>query len=191
MYAPELVTAPATAPVSLSEAKEHLRVVGTDDDAKIEALIAAAAQHLDGWQGVLGMAIGEQTWAQEFDEFRSSLPLPLSPVMSIESVTWKDDGGDVQTVAAADYTLLRDGGGTGRVAFRKGFEFPTGLADRQAVRVEYVAGHETPPAPIKAAILLLIGHWFENREQVVIGTITSSLPFAVEALIASYRRINL
>lgn len=40
---------------------------------------------------------------------------------------------------------------------------------------------------ITTAILLLIGHWYANRESVVIGTIVSEVPMAVEALLAPYR----
>ncbi|MCU5775226.1 head-tail connector protein [Winslowiella arboricola] len=40
---------------------------------------------------------------------------------------------------------------------------------------------------IRAAMLLLIGHWYSNREAVVIGQATSEVPFAVEALLQPYR----
>lgn len=43
------------------------------------------------------------------------------------------------------------------------------------------------PAPIIGAMKLLIGHWFENREDVVTGTITSSLKRAVDTLLGPYR----
>lgn len=44
---------------------------------------------------------------------------------------------------------------------------------------------------ITTAMLLLIGHWFENRESVVVGTITSELPMAVQALISPYRHFHI
>ncbi|MCU6671165.1 head-tail connector protein [Enterobacteriaceae bacterium H4N4] len=40
---------------------------------------------------------------------------------------------------------------------------------------------------VKAAMLLLIGHWYANREAVNINNITSAVPFAVEALLQPYR----
>lgn len=40
---------------------------------------------------------------------------------------------------------------------------------------------------VKAAMLLLIGHWYENRESVAIGDTAVAIPFAVEALLQPYR----
>ncbi|GJK86863.1 MULTISPECIES: head-tail connector protein [Citrobacter] len=40
---------------------------------------------------------------------------------------------------------------------------------------------------VKAAILLLVGHWYANREAVNIGNITTEIPFTVEALLQPYR----
>lgn len=60
---PVLVTAPVATAISLAEAKAHLRIDHADDDAMIEALIAAATAHLDGWRGVLGRCIMSQTWS--------------------------------------------------------------------------------------------------------------------------------
>jgi hypothetical protein len=40
---------------------------------------------------------------------------------------------------------------------------------------------------VKAAMLLLIGNWYENRESVVIGDTAVAVPFAVEALLQPYR----
>ncbi|HHQ6553286.1 TPA: head-tail connector protein [Serratia fonticola] len=40
---------------------------------------------------------------------------------------------------------------------------------------------------VVSAMLLLIGHWYANRETVNIGNITSELPFATTALLQPYR----
>jgi uncharacterized phiE125 gp8 family phage protein len=66
---PVLVTPPVAAPVSLAEAKAHLRVDFDDEDALISGLIDAATQHLDGWSGVLGRALMPQTWEMSLDRF--------------------------------------------------------------------------------------------------------------------------
>ncbi|EPL9735169.1 head-tail connector protein [Citrobacter freundii] len=41
---------------------------------------------------------------------------------------------------------------------------------------------------IKLALMLLVSHWYENREPVNIGNITSTLPFGVQALLGAYRK---
>ena len=40
---------------------------------------------------------------------------------------------------------------------------------------------------VKAAMLLLIGHWYANRETVSVGQTVAEVPFAVEALLQPYR----
>lgn len=203
MHRPVLVTPPAITPVSLAEAKLHLRVDHSDEDTLIEGLIRAATEYLDGWTGILGQCLVEQTWRQDFDALASCLPLPLGPVLSITSVTV--DGSPIDSSA---YVLRSDSGGRTYVEF-------DGVTVSGPVSVTYQAGYETTPEvpevpgdgeedpstpavpakstvpePLKVAILLLAGHWYQNREATTEAGV-NMLPFAVDALIAPYRRIGL
>lgn len=195
MHRPVLVTAPDMLPVSLDEAKLRLRVDHADDDALIEGLIRAATEHLDGWNGILGRCLVEQEWRQDFDLFAACLPLPFGPVISIASVTVAGS-----PVDNGSYALRTDAGGHVRVEF-------DGLSASGATSIIYKAGYptipevsgdgitpaipakSTVPDPIKVAILLLVGHWFQYREAVTSVSI-NELPFAVNALIAPYRRVG-
>lgn len=197
MLAPVLITPPAMLPVSLAEAKAHLRVDHTDDDSLIGGLIAAATDHLDGWTGILGRCLVEQTWRQDFAAFATCLSLPLGPVISISNVTV---GG--VTVDDSDYALLTDAGGRSRV------EIAHIASGPGAVSVTYKAGYatipevpangadpaipaqSTVPAALKVAIMLLVGSWYANREIIVVGATVENLPFAVDALIAPFRRVG-
>ena len=214
MRSPVLVTPPAMLPVSLEDAKAHLRVAmyGTDgtmldgdDDTLIEAYIKAAVSHLDGWTGILGRCLVEQTWSMDFDGFCSELKLPLGPVIEIVSITWRNDEGQLATVDPDEY-LLR-GGDNAR--FRNAYTFPTGLYESDPVTVTWKAGYVTTPAvladpdavppveaapakstvpdAIKVAILLMVGHWYEHRTTVEDGNF-QELPFATNALLSTYRR---
>src|SRR5690606_10673336 len=69
MHRPVRVTPPAIQPVTLAEAKLHLRVDHDDEDALISNLIQAATGHLDGWTGILGHCLVEQVWRQDHDRF--------------------------------------------------------------------------------------------------------------------------
>lgn len=195
MYAPTLIVAPAIRPVTVDEAKTHLRVDYAEEDDLIGTFIDAASAHLDGWSGLLGRALVEQTWKQEFDCFERCLRLSLAPVISIESVTWRDADGQISTVADTNYLLRTDASGS-YVRFDDGYTFPTGLHESAAVAVTYVAGYpntegDTPastvPAALKAAILLMVAHWFNNREAVSADGL-SEVPASAHALIAPYRR---
>lgn len=203
MYRPVLVTAPTITPVSLVEVKAHcLRGDATiDHDAYLTALIAAATAHLDGWTGILGRCLVEQTWRQDFDCFWRAFRLPLYPVISITSLKYDDTEGVERTVDAANHRLLDDDLGS-YLKLVDAYDVPATMQDGGSphVRIAYKAGHAIAdgtaavPQAIKHAMLLLIEHWFNNRGAVVVGGISSAsatpLPMAVDALVAPYRRIK-
>ena len=192
MHRPVLVTAPSEPPVTRDELKAHLRVDGTEDDSTIDVYSAAAVAHLDGYSGILGQAMVEQTWRQNFDALAQCLRLPL-PASAISSVKMQASDGTISTVASSEYALQHDELGS-FVCFKDSYSFPSDLYQTKAVAVEFVAGFGAAaavPAAIKAAIFLLVGHWYANREAVNVGNITTALPFAVDALLAPYRRVGL
>lgn len=165
-YEPILVAAPAVLPVSREECKLHLRVDGTDEDGLIDIYLAAAVAHLDGENGWLGRGIVAQTWSQQFDAFERSILLGLAPVTSIVSVVYEDADGVDQTVAAEQYELI-NGGSAPEVRFVEDFSFPTVSDDLPVLTITFVSGYGNDtdvPASIKAAILLMVGDMFQNRE---------------------------
>lgn len=84
----ELLVPPGDAVVTLSEAKDHLRVLHDDEDALIASLIETATAYLDGLDGVLGRALGPQTWRAVFLEGSCTDRLPIGPIVSrLEPVT--------------------------------------------------------------------------------------------------------
>lgn len=192
MHRPVLITPPAAPVVTLEEAKAHLRVDHAADDALIEGLIGAATGHLDGWTGVLGRCLVEQTWRQEYDGFARDLHLPLGPVIAATSVTWRSAAGTLATVSPSAYDLRTDAGGRSCVRFDAGYSFPTGLHESRAVAVTYRTGHEAVgvPAPLRAAVLLMVGDLYAFRESGGSGTVAFSSPtsLTVNNLIAPYRR---
>lgn len=193
MLRPVLVTPPATTPVSLVEAKAHCRVEGADSDAVLTAMIAAAVEHLDGWAGILGRALVTQTWRQDFRIFGSRMRLPVGPVASLSGVKHFDASNIEQTIDPSVYVMATDATGS-YVELAAGKSWPATYDRSDAVRVTYVAGSDAAdvPASIKAAILLLVGAWFENREETAIGVSVAPLPrsVGVNALLAPYRRVG-
>ena len=74
--------------------------------------------------------------------------------------------------------------------FKINFAFPQTQVQGPNVSVTFVAGYASVPTPIVQAMLLLIGHWYQNRETANANPVTS-LPLAFEALITPYRRVGL
>ena len=199
MHRPVLITSPVIQPVTLAEAKLHLRVDHNDEDALIQSLIRAATEHLDGWTGILGRCLVEQVWRQDHDRFARQMIIPLGPADTAQSITWRDPAGQLGTVPSGSYDLRTDEAGNAIIRFDADYIFPTNLHESRAIAITFKAGYETnsgPPAtskvpdPLKVAILLLVGHWYQNREAVSAAGM-AYLPFAVEALIAPYRRMQL
>lgn len=192
MLAPRRTIAPAQSLLSLADAKAHLRVDHSDDDAVISGLIEAATAHLDGYGGTLGLALLTQTWAVEFPTFRNRLDIPLGPVQSA-TIQYYDSTNVLQTLAATVYAVLTDGRGP-YVGLKYNQQWPQTYTRDDAVKITFVAGYgaspKDVPAAIRAAMLLMIGTWYENRAAVNVGNITSELPLAASALLAPFRRVG-
>ena len=188
MLAPVRTVAPASTPVTLAEAKSHLRELSDDFDTLITAQIEAATAHLDGYTGLLGRALVTQTWRQDFCSFGPRVRLPIGPAATITSVTYYDGENEQQTLETSVYGLFSDAIGP-YLARKPDQAWPSVYNRDDAVSVTYVAGAQAAdvPAPIKAAILLLVGHFFENRSAVSPDNL-NEVPMAVDALIAPYRK---
>ncbi|MGO6999010.1 head-tail connector protein [Rhizobium leguminosarum] len=211
MYKPVQVAAPVLTPVSLEEARRHCRVEDdvTEDDGLIGALILAAVSYLDGWTGVLGRCLCQQTWRQDVGCFSSVMRLPIGPVIAVTGVVSYDGAGQTTTVAPASYTLLEDSRGpyvrflssyqgpdsTPEIGPAYALTFDAGYPDIPEVpadgEVPAIPARSSVPQALKQAILLLIGHWYENRETVALGVAPATLPLAFSALIAPFRRVKI
>lgn len=185
-----LATAPA-AVLTTAEAKAHLRISHSLEDTLIASLVSAATAYLDGYSGILGRALVTQVWDYTLPCFASPLRLPMAPVSAISYVKYLDDDAVEQTVSSADYYLSGDASGP-YIALVDGADWPTTYPQDNAVSVRFTAGYgaaSAVPAAIKQAMLLLVGHWYENRSALGANTL-AELPLAVGALLAPYRRVG-
>lgn len=186
---PVRTVAPATLPVTLSALKAHVRVDFTDDDDTLQTYLDAAVSHLDGYSGILGRCLVTQTWRQGFRAWQARLPLPFPDASSIV-LTYSDADGAEQTVDAAMYQVIETAMG-GEVVLKEAFTRPDLQPDREdPVRITFAAGYgdsDDVPAAIKAAAMMLAGHWYANREAVVTGESSAALPMGVDLLTAPFR----
>ena len=177
-----LVSGP-TEVITTAEAKTHLRVDHSNDDTYIDALVTAARQHVEK---ATRRAVGAQTWDYFWDSFASHIEIPKPPLVSITTVKYTDSDGTQQTATGTLYTTDADAT-PGLVHLAYDQSWPSYRAIPNTIEIRAVVGSATVPKPIEQAMLLLVGHWYENREEVVVGTITSQLTMAVDALLAPYR----
>lgn len=183
--------------MTLAEAKAHLRIDYDDDDLTVQAMIAAAVGHFDGWTGILRRCLGDQTWRIDFDCFERCMRLPLFPLIEVTATVYRDENGNEHAVDASDYVPRVDQRGA-YVRFQSSFVTPSVSPEGAAISITARFGYsadpdesEPFPTPLKAAILLLAAHWYEHREAVVLDGSPAPLPMGVDALIAPYRRLTL
>ncbi len=171
-----LITPPAVEPVTLAEAKAHLYVTHIDDDALIGAYISAAREDAEHR---LQRALVSQTWELALDAFPAVIVLPMAPLSSVTSIKYLDGNGVEQTLAPAAYAV-DTAAEPGAVVPAYGLAWPATRAERNAVRVRYVAGYGADgslvPASIKAWIKLRVGALYENRESAVAGQPIQAAP---------------
>ncbi len=171
--------------VTWEDADQHLRLSGdTSQQAEVEAMIAAATQHIDGPNGWLGRAIGVQTLQARgsfFDGERIRLPFP--PVIDVASISYLDTSGAEQALADDVYEVRGD-----EVVRAYGKSWPAVRADDESVRVTYQAGYAETPMPIRAAILLMVGDLYRFRDTAAMVQM-SEVPMSVtvQTLLAPFR----
>jgi uncharacterized phiE125 gp8 family phage protein len=171
-----LITAPAVEPVTLAEAKAHLYVTHSDDDALIGAYIAAAREDAEHR---LQRALVNQTWELALDAFQDVIELTMAPLSSVTSIKYTDSAGVEQTLSTAAYSV-DTAAEPGAVVPAYGLAWPATRDQRNAVRVRYVSGYGADatlvPASIKAWIKLRVGALYENRESAVSGQPIQAAP---------------
>lgn len=189
-------------PIDLATARLHLRLDATGsppshpDDDLVEGIIAAARESAEIY---CGLAILNQSYKLQLDEFPASngaIPLGLWPVNTITSITYVDDDGATQTLATSVYDL-EGNQAPARVVLKYEQEWPATRKITNAVTVTFVAGYtdgQSPnsypmPKSVKQAMLLAIGHFYENREATTEKAMTE-LPMGAIYLLTQHR-INL
>lgn len=204
----KLVTAPTASPVTLTEAKAHMRVDIADDDTLIGSLITAATEHIEH---LTRRQLMPATWRLSLDSFPTQyqvkgagyretpdgtdILLPRPNLTAITHIKYTDGEGTIQTLSTDIYAAQTDEE-PGRVTLKYGQVWPDTQEIANAVVVTYTSGYSTGsdaavsqaavPKPIKQAILLLAGHWYENREATLTGSISKEYDFAISSLCSQF-----
>jgi len=180
---------PTNEPVSLSEAQLHLRLdtegspPSHPDDSLVLALITASRENAEQYTGV---TISQASYQVKSEVTNEQISLQTYPVTSVASVTYEDSDSVVQTVDPADY-YVDNFQRPSRLVFRRnapGFDttvaFTAGYTDGQSPN-DYPT-----PASVKAAILLMLGNLYQNRESVA-STQSYERPQSANYLLNPYR----
>lgn len=174
-YALRLITEPTAEPVTTAEAKAHLNLEHSSDDTMVAAMITAARRHVEARTN---RALVRQKWRLYRDCFADAIDLHKQPVQSVDSVNYIDADGVSQVVGASvspnnasSYYELDLANGYVRRAY--GAVWPTHRVQANAVWIDFWTGYADTsaspntrvPADLRYAILLMVGHLYEHREQ--------------------------
>lgn len=159
-------TQPSLEPVTLADAKLHLRedLADVANDAYITSLIVTARQHCEDR---IQRTLISSSWTLILDSFPAAIELTRPPLISITSLRYIDPAGVLQTLSPADYIVDTGNSETGYVvpAFNK--TWPDTQARINAVEVLYVAGYgaaaASVPTPLRQWMLLAIGDMYSTR----------------------------
>lgn len=198
----KIITPVTAEPVTLAEIKDFLRLTAitytdsviseeTAEDYLLSSLITAAREYCEG---VTGRALVEQTIEAYLDGFPCGrekwyIELPRPPLQSVTSLKYTDNtGAETTMIVNTDYIVDLDSN-ISRIVLPYGANWPSFTPyPINPIKVTYVAGYsDTDPIPktIKQAMLLLIGHWYANREAT--GDVKGKLAYAVDTLLNMHR----
>ena len=179
-----LLAGPATEPVTLAEAKAHMRIDATDEDDLIGALLAAARVAAEA---EIRRVMIEQSWRAFVENWpASSLELPVQPALSVDAVRAIDDDGAATVLDPEDFAFDAADGTV---------ELVNAVAGADHYEIDFKAGYGAAgsdvPAPLRQAILMLATHWYEHRSAVNDSDDATRTPLAYRELIAPFRRMAL
>lgn len=180
----KVINPPIAEPITLAEAKLHLRVDDTADDTLIAAQLSAARESAEQY---LNIAIAEQTWEVALDGFplHAAIELPGGAVSSIVSVTYANAVGTDTVISASGYALNNYGSPSWLIP-AYGTNWAASYATPNAIRVRYIVGGGVLSPSIRAAILLTLGHLYAQREDSSAVPV-SAIPMGARALLQPFR----
>ena len=183
-----LTAPPAVEPLSLAEAKAHLRVTHGDDDAIISTLIVSARRRVEARTG---LRLVTQGWSQFLDFWPAGgmVDLDVNPVSAVSDVIIYGDTDTASTIDAAHY-FLDATSNPARVVFRQGRNPSPPGRRAKGIEVRLTAGFglaAAVPVDLKQAILLLVADAFAHRGDDSLRL----MPPAVLEMINAYRVMRL
>ena len=176
---------PAMEPISLAEAKAHLRVTHYDDDAYIGTLIKTARQSIEAQTG-LGLI--SQGWSVFLDDWPENgvIDLPQAPVLDIADIKVHGDDDTFAIIDPAHYyedKVSRPA----RIILRGSRNWAAPGRVANGIEILLTIGFTSVPEPLREAILQLVGHWHETR-----GDDPAEVkPLALSQLIQPYRELRI
>lgn len=170
--------------VTVRDVRDHLYISDDTFDGRLQGMIRAATDYCQRMTKRQFMPASYRLTLDRFPVDR--LELPKAPLRSITTVGYTDTEGSSATVSSTVYTVVASDHIPGFVQPAFGEIWPSTRQEPNAVSVTFAAGYPGRakiPGTIKQAMLLIVGHWYENRETVLVGSISKELEHTTMALL--------
>ncbi|MCB1549189.1 MAG: head-tail connector protein [Hyphomicrobiaceae bacterium] len=183
-----LTSGPLLEPVSLAEAKAHLRIDTDDEDIFLASLVTTSRLHVEV---VLSAALITQTWTLVRDAWPQGriLALPLRPLRGVTSISVRDGAGLLHPAPLSEF-IVDTTAVVPRIVRKLGTSWPAPGLPANGIEIVFTAGYGDTaadvPAPIRQALLLLVAHWYEHRDPSEVGSETARVPSMITELLAPY-----
>jgi uncharacterized phiE125 gp8 family phage protein len=184
-----LTLPPAAEPVSLAEAKAHLRITHNDEDALLGALIASARRIAEARTGLCFLAQGWTLFRDDWPE-DGMIEIPLSPVMAVEELAVFGED-DEKAVIESSHYVVDLASRPSRLMLRGSRQWQRPGRRLNGIAVKLQAGFgpdaQSVPQPLRQAVLLVVAHLYAHRGDVQMP----GLPASAEALLTLFREVRL
>ena len=200
----EKITDPAFIAVTLARLRTNSNIPnGQDEDFLVEALKSAE----DYCERYLECTIGLAEWRLTLDSFpqvgawqdpfqafpqtyqsrKAELLIPLWPIRSVTAIAYTASDGTSSTPLSLSQIVQPIGNDRYHLRMKKGFSWPSTDGSPNAVAITFQAGWPTQaklPGTLTRAILMLVSHFYENREAVLTGSISKEVELGVQSMLA-------
>jgi len=183
-----LIESGSVEPVSLADAKKHIRMDDiSEDDTLILSMIEEARFRAERF---LNRDVVTKTYDYRLHEFpEGAIDLPQTPVKSVTSITYIDSAGASQTLASSAYSLFASATAA-EIHLNHGQQWPSVRDQSYAVTIRFVTGYTDVPAPIRSAIRMMLAELYNNRaNSISTGAVPKEVPMSARYLMAPYRKV--
>lgn len=170
------IVEPVSEPITLSEAKNYLKVDFDDDNDLITSLITSARVRLEKYAGVAMTARTLQAVAY-VDEF---IELPYAPINTITKVEYWDNQEWVE-ISLGQYNIL---GTTYKKVYMSAFS-------HMEFRFTYTCGYATTPSVMKTAMFKILADLYDYRESSVEDSKPNANIASAYELMKPYKRVSI
>lgn len=187
-----MTSGPAAEPVTVAEAKAHLRIDHNAEDVLIGSLILTSRLHIEA---ALGIALIAQGWRLLLDRWPrgTQLRVPLRPLIGVSEIRVRAADGGASVMPAGDYAV--DAASVEPRIVRIAAAWPEPGRIAHGIEIDFTAGFGVAagdvPAPIRQAVLLLVAHWYEHRDPIEIGSEATVIPHGISELLTPWRKARL